>query len=91
MCTNRGEIAIRVFRACTELGIRTVAIYSEEDRYSLHRYKADEAYLVGKGLDPIAAYMNIDELVDLAKRHKCGCHPSWIWFLSESYEFAEAL
>jgi pyruvate carboxylase len=90
MCTNRGEIAIRVFRACTELGIRTVAIYSEEDRYSLHRYKADEAYLVGKGLDPIAAYMNIDELVDLAKRHNVDAiHPGY-GFLAESYEFAEA-
>lgn len=90
MCTNRGEIAIRVFRACTELGIRTVAIYSEEDRYSLHRYKADEAYLVGKGLDPIAAYMNIDELVDLAKRHRVDAiHPGY-GFLAESYEFAEA-
>jgi len=78
------------FRACTELGIRTVAIYSEEDRYSLHRYKADEAYLVGKGLDPIAAYMNIDELVDLAKRHNVDAiHPGY-GFLSESYEFAEA-
>ncbi|MCX8083801.1 MAG: pyruvate carboxylase [Calditerrivibrio sp.] len=90
MCANRGEIAIRVFRACTELGIRTVAIYSDEDRYSLHRYKADEAYLVGKGLDPIAAYMNIEELVDLAKKHHIDAiHPGY-GFLAESYEFAEA-
>jgi len=90
MCANRGEIAIRVFRACTELGIRTVAIYSEEDKYSLHRYKADEAYLVGKGLDPISAYMNIDELIDLAiKRDIDAIHPGY-GFLAESYEFAEA-
>ena len=52
MAANRGEIAIRIFRACTELGISTVAIYSEEDKLSLHRYKADEAYLVGKGKSP---------------------------------------
>lgn len=90
MCANRGEIAIRVFRACTELGIRTVAIYSEEDKYSLHRYKADEAYLVGKGLDPISAYMNIEELIDLAIRRGIDAiHPGY-GFLAESYEFAEA-
>ena len=63
MAANRGEIAIRIFRACTELGIQTVAIYSEEDRLSLHRYKADEAYLVGKGKTPIDAYLGIDEIV----------------------------
>ena len=56
LCANRGEIAIRIFRACTELGIRTVAIYSEEDRTHQHRYKADEAYLVGRGKAPVAAY-----------------------------------
>ncbi|MEF3255442.1 MAG: ATP-grasp domain-containing protein, partial [Deferribacterales bacterium] len=90
MCANRGEIAIRIFRACTELGIRTVAIYSEEDKYSLHRYKADEAYLVGQGLDPIQAYMNIDEIIDIAKRHNIDAiHPGY-GFLAESYEFAEA-
>ncbi|MCA1980337.1 MAG: pyruvate carboxylase, partial [Calditerrivibrio sp.] len=90
MCANRGEIAIRVFRACTELGIRTVAIYSEEDKYSLHRYKADEAYLVGKGFDPISAYMNIEELIDIAKKHNIDAiHPGY-GFLAESYEFAEA-
>ena len=57
MCANRGEIAVRVFRASTELGFRTVAIFSEEDRVHLHRYKADEAYLVGRGLEPVAAYL----------------------------------
>jgi pyruvate carboxylase len=90
MCANRGEIAIRVFRACTELGIRTVAIYSNEDIYSLHRYKADEAYLVGKGCDPVQAYLNIDEIVELAvKKNVDAIHPGY-GFLSESYEFAEA-
>lgn len=90
MCANRGEIAIRVFRACTELGIRTVAIYSNEDIYSLHRYKADEAYLVGKGLDPVQAYLSIDEIIDIAKRKDIDAiHPGY-GFLSESYEFALA-
>ena len=68
MAANRGEIAIRIFRACTELGIQTVAIYSDEDRLSLHRYKADEAYLIGKGKAPIEAYLDIDEIVALARR-----------------------
>ena len=75
MAANRGEIAIRIFRACTELGIRTVAIYSEEDRLSLHRYKADEAYLVGKGKTPIDAYLGIDEIVALARRRRGRRHP----------------
>ena len=60
LVANRGEIAIRVFRACNELSIRTVAIYSKEDSSSLHRYKADEAYLVGEGKKPIDAYLDID-------------------------------
>ena len=64
---NRGEIAIRVFRACKELGIRTVAIYSEEDKTSLFRTKADEAYQIGKGKAPVDAYLGIDEIVELAK------------------------
>jgi len=90
MSANRGEISIRTFRACTELGIRTVAIYSEEDKYSLHRYKADEAYLVGAGLEPVQAYLNIDEIVDIALRRNIDAiHPGY-GFLSESYEFAEA-
>ena len=66
MAANRGEIAIRIFRACTELGIGTVAIYSEQDKLALHRYKADEAYLIGKGKGPIDAYLAIDEIIDLA-------------------------
>lgn len=90
MSANRGEIAIRTFRAGTELQLRTVAIYSEEDKYSLHRYKADEAYHIGAGLDPIAAYLNIDEIVDIAvKKNIDAIHPGY-GFLAESYEFAEA-
>ncbi len=62
-----GEIAIRVFRACTEMGIRTVAIYSDQDRQSQHRVKADESYHVGEGLEPIAAYLCIPDIVRIAK------------------------
>ena len=88
LCANRGEIAIRVFRACTELGFRTVAIFSEEDRVHLHRYKADEAYLVGKGLEPVAAYLAEDEIIELAKRHDVDAiHPGY-GFLSERASFA---
>ncbi len=67
MVANRGEIAIRVFRACTELNIRTVAIYSEQDEGQIHRIKADESYLIGKGLAPVAAYLNIPEIIKIAK------------------------
>src|SRR3569832_2418325 len=78
LCANRGEIAIRAFRACSELGIRTIAIFSEEDRVHLHRYKADEAYMVGKGLEPVAAYLAEDEIVALAKRHDVDAiHPGY--------------
>ena len=88
LCANRGEIAIRVFRACTELGIRTVAIFSDEDRVHLHRYKADEAYLVGRGLDPVAAYLAEDEIVALARRHEIDAiHPGY-GLLSERASFA---
>jgi pyruvate carboxylase len=88
MCANRGEIAVRVFRASTELGFRTVAIFSEEDRVHLHRYKADEAYLVGKGLEPVAAYLAEDEIVELAKRHEVDAiHPGY-GLLSERASFA---
>jgi pyruvate carboxylase len=90
MAANRGEIAIRIFRACTELGIQTVAIYSEEDRLSLHRYKADEAYLVGKGKKPIDAYLGVEEIVELARRLEVDAiHPGY-GFLSENPDFAEA-
>ena len=67
LALNRGEIAIRIFRAANELGISTVAIYSQEDRLSLHRFKADEAYLIGAGLGPVQAYLDVDGIVALAK------------------------
>ena len=90
LAANRGEIAIRIFRACTELGISTVAIYSDEDKLSLHRYKADEAYLVGKGKGPIDAYLSIDEIIDLARKKEVDAiHPGY-GFLSENAEFSEA-
>jgi pyruvate carboxylase len=90
LCANRGEIAIRVFRACNELGIRTVAIYSEEDRIHEHRHKADEAYLVGKGKRPVEAYLDIDEILDVAQRASADAvHPGY-GFLSENPRFAAA-
>ena len=90
LAANRGEIAIRIFRACTELGIRTVAIYTQEDRVHLHRYKADEAYLIGKGQEPVGAYLAIDEIVELAKRNDVDAiHPGY-GFLSENADFARA-
>ena len=88
LVANRGEIAIRIFRACNELGIRTVAIYSEEDKFSLFRTKADEAYLIGKNQGPIEAYLNIDEIISLAlKKGVDAIHPGY-GFLSENAEFA---
>ncbi|MCA1797636.1 MAG: pyruvate carboxylase, partial [Geobacteraceae bacterium] len=90
MAANRGEIAIRIFRACTELGINTLAIYSEEDKVALHRYKADEAYMIGKGKGPIDAYLGIDEIIELARAKEVDAiHPGY-GFLSENPEFAEA-
>ena len=90
LCANRGEIAIRIFRACTELGIRTVAIYSEEDRLHEHRHKADEAYLVGKGKRPVDAYLGIDEILEVAQRAGVDAiHPGY-GFLSENPAFAGA-
>ena len=90
MSANRGEIAIRTFRACMELGIKTVAIYSNEDRLSLYRTKADEAYLIGKGKGPIDAYLGIDEIIELAKKKEVDAiHPGY-GFLSENPVFSEA-
>ena len=88
LVANRGEIAIRVFRACKELGIRSVAIYSNEDRTSLFRTKADESYLVGKNKGPVEAYLGIDEIIGLAlKKGVDAIHPGY-GFLSENAEFA---
>lgn len=88
LVANRGEIAIRIFRACSELGIKSVGIYSEEDKYSLFRTKADESYLVGEGLGPIDAYLDIEGIISLAKRKKVDAiHPGY-GFLAENAEFA---
>lgn len=87
LVANRGEIAIRVIRACKEMGIRTVAIYSEEDRTALFRTKADEAYQIGNKKGPIEAYLAIDEIIDLAiKKDVDAIHPGY-GFLSENPEF----
>ena len=89
LVANRGEIATRVFRACYELGIHTVAIYSNEDILSLHRYKADEAYLVGEGKSPIAAYLDIESIIKIAKEHDVDAiHPGY-GFLSENMDLAK--
>ncbi|ARU60335.1 pyruvate carboxylase [Tumebacillus avium] len=88
LVANRGEIAIRVFRACTEMGIRTVALYSEQDNTSLHRYKADEAYLIGKDQGPIEAYLDIEAILEIAKRVDVDAiHPGY-GFLAENAHFA---
>lgn len=90
LIANRGEIAIRIIRACKELGIETVAIYSKEDIGSLHRQKADESYLVGEGLSPTGAYLDIEGIIQLAKETGVDAiHPGY-GFLSENYEFAQA-
>ena len=90
LIANRGEIAIRIIRACKELGIRTRAIYSEEDKNSLFRTKADEAYEIGKGRSPIEAYLDIDEIISLAKSKGANAiHPGY-GFLSENPAFPEA-
>ncbi len=88
LVANRGEIAIRVCRACNELGIRTVAIFSKEDIGSYHRYKADESYLVGRGKKPIEAYLDIEGIIEVAKAHHVDAiHPGY-GFLSENADFA---
>lgn len=90
LVANRGEIATRVLRACNDLGIATVAIYSKEDIYSAHRTKADEAYMIGETLSPLGAYLAIDEIVALAKRKNVDAiHPGY-GFLSENADFAKA-
>ncbi len=90
LIANRGEIAIRVMRAANELGKRTVAVYAAEDKLSLHRFKADEAYQIGEGLGPVAAYLSIEEIIRVAL--KCGAdaiHPGY-GLLSENPDFVEA-
>jgi pyruvate carboxylase len=90
LVANRSEIAIRVMRAAAELGMRTVAIYSHEDRFALHRFKADESYLVGEGLKPLQAYLDIDDVIRIAKHARVDAiHPGY-GFLSENPEFARA-
>ncbi|MCH7926456.1 MAG: pyruvate carboxylase [Candidatus Dadabacteria bacterium] len=90
LVANRGEISIRIFRACSELLINTLAIYSEEDSLSLHRNKADEAYLIGKNKGPVEAYLDIDGIIELAKdKNVDAIHPGY-GFLSENAGFARA-
>jgi pyruvate carboxylase len=90
MAANRSEIAIRIFRAATDLGLRTVAIYAQEDRFSIHRFKADEAYQIGQGKGPVAAYLDIEGIVALAKSTGVqAIHPGY-GFLSENAQFARA-
>jgi len=88
LVANRSEIAIRVFRTCNEMGITTVGIYSNEDKLALHRYKCDEAYLVGNGKGPVQAYLQMDEIIQLALDKGCDAiHPGY-GFMSENREFA---
>src|ERR1700756_4241763 len=90
LAANRSEIAIRIFRAANELSLRTVAVYSNEDRLALHRFKADEAYLIGKGKGPVEAYLDIEGIVRLAKQKNVDAiHPGY-GFLSENAAFARA-
>ena len=90
LVANRSEIAIRAMRAATELGIGTVAVYSDEDRFALHRFKADESYLIGQGKKPIAAYLDIDAILRVAREARADAiHPGY-GFLSENPDFAEA-
>ena len=90
LVANRGEIAIRVMRAATELGITTVSVYSNEDRFALHRFKADESYPVGAGKGPVEAYLDIDGIVAVARSARVDAiHPGY-GFLAENPDFAEA-
>ena len=90
LIANRGEIAIRVMRAANEMGKKTVAIYAEEDKLSLHRFKADEAYRIGKGMGPVAAYLSIEEIIRVAKMSGADAiHPGY-GLLSENPDFVDA-
>ncbi len=89
LVANRGEIAVRIFRAANELDIKSIAIYTFEDRYSVHRYKADESYQIGKNDEPLKPYLDIDEIIDLALYHEVDAiHPGY-GFLSENIKFAQ--
>ena len=91
LIANRGEIAIRVMRAANELGKRTVAVYAEEDKLGLHRFKADEAYRIGEGLGPVAAYLSIPEIIRVARLSGADAvHPGY-GLLSENPDFVEAV
>src|SRR5882724_10134047 len=88
LAANRSEIAVRIFRAATDLGLRTVAMFAEADRFSIHRFKADEAYMVGEGKGPVAAYLDIEGIVTMAKEKGVDAiHPGY-GFLSENANFA---
>src|SRR6266853_5569213 len=90
LAANRSEIAIRIFRAANELGLRTVAVYSKEDRLALHRFKADEAYPIGEGKGPVEAYLDIAGIIALAKgKGVDAIHPGY-GFLSENPTLARA-
>ncbi len=90
LIANRGEIAIRIMRAANEMGKRTVAIYAEEDKLGLHRFKADEAYRIGEGMGPVAAYLSIEEIIRVAKMSGADAiHPGY-GLLSENPEFVDA-
>ena len=90
LVANRSEIAVRIFRSANELNLRTVAIYAEEDRFGVHRFKADESYLVGQGKGPVAAYLDIDSIISIAKARDVDMiHPGY-GFLSENAQFARA-
>src|ERR1700690_1359636 len=92
LVANRSEIAIRVFRAATELGLETVAVYTYEDRFALHRFKADESYQIGpaEGGEPVKGYLNIAGLITVAREHGVDAiHPGY-GFLSENAHLAQA-
>src|SRR5260370_38364921 len=89
MAANRSEIAIRIFRAANELGLRTVAVYSKEDRLALHRFKADEAYAIGGGKGPVEAYLDIAGIVALAKAKGVDALHTGYGFLSENHAVAQ--
>ena len=90
LVANRGEIAMRIFRACHDLGLQTIAIYSNEDMYSMFRTAADESYLIGENESPLGAYLNIPRIIELAKKHGADAiHPGY-GFLSENGDFARA-